>query len=103
MESELFDRGVGVEGGGGRTVEEGDEDAGLLGEEPDGLDGSEADEIEELIDGRVCARSGVSSWTQSSGGERRQTRGKVSDVDRSTSLIVGSGGCSEREARGQFQ
>lgn len=53
MQGELLDGRVGVEGGGGGAVEERDEDAGFLGQEADVLDGTEPDEVEELVDGRV--------------------------------------------------
>lgn len=50
---ELLDGGVGVEGGGGGSIEEGDENTRLLGEEADGFDGSEANEVEKFIDSGV--------------------------------------------------
>ena len=56
VKSELLDRGVGVEGGCCGTVEEGDEDAGLLGKESNGFDGSETDEVEEFVDRGVWRR-----------------------------------------------
>lgn len=53
VQGELLDGRVGVEGGGGGAVEERDEHAGFLGQEADVLDGTEPDEVEELVDGRV--------------------------------------------------
>ena len=68
MELELLDVGVGMEGRGGRAVEEGDEDAGLFGKDSDGLERAEVNEVEEFVD--------------------RSVGGEVPDVDCSAGLVV---------------
>lgn len=50
VKSDFLDGGVSVECSGRCAVEEGDEDAGLFGEDTNGLDWAEMDQVEELVD-----------------------------------------------------
>lgn len=81
VKRELLNVGICVEGGRGGTVEERDEDAGLFGENTDGLERTEMDEVKKLIDGRV-------GW-------------EISNVDGAAGGIVsGTCGCHGRSGDG---
>lgn len=51
VQGQLLDGCVCVERSGGSAIQEGEEDAGLLGEDSDGLERAEVDKAEELVDG----------------------------------------------------
>ena len=53
MKRKLLDCGVGVEEASSLLVQEGEEDAGLVGEDADRLEGPEVDKVEELVNGSV--------------------------------------------------
>ena len=53
VKRKLLDRGVGMEEAGSLLVQEGEEDAGLVGEDADRLEGPEMDKVEELVNGSV--------------------------------------------------
>lgn len=93
MERELLDRRVGVEGGSCRAVQERNEHARFFREKPDGFDRSEPDEVQEFVH-RGIYKGGRAQLKTSliEGKMERRTGRQVSDVDGSSSLVVGGGG-----------
>ncbi len=75
VQGELLDRRVGVERRGGRAVQEGEEDARLLGQHADTLERPEVHEVEQLVDGR--RRGQVADVHRAPGGVRRGVHRRV--------------------------
>lgn len=50
VKSDLLDGRVGMESSGGRSIQERNEDARLFGQDANGLEGTEMNQIQELID-----------------------------------------------------
>lgn len=53
MQGEFLDGRIGMKSGGGGAIEEGNEDARLFGENANGFERTEANEVEEFVDGGV--------------------------------------------------
>lgn len=90
MQGEFLHRRVRMESSGGRAVQEGDEDARFLGQELDAFNRTESNEVEQLVNRRLCAK--ISSVPQEF--DEGHTSGEIAHIDGSSSGVSSCSGSS---------